>query len=377
MPSYQVSAPAALNLIEPAAQPLCHVTGGYCREVPDVSADADPASGYLIYYNGGNTIKRYPSGWQGTGGTSGSSPVWAAVIALADAEPACAGAPVGFANPALYAAAAQGQSTYFDDVTSGNNDLLNKSGTLFSAGPGYDMASGLGTPNAGALAPELCKMSLRVFSPGSERTVLNAITGVQIHTAGATGALQFTAKGLPEGLTISPSGLISGTTTRDGVFTVEVSASEGGASVDGVEFTWTVQGKPAISSASLRRVSGGKPVLSVTVAAGKDAPALRTIVLRLPGDLRLARRLTHVSVSSGASRSLAHRISGQGEKLTVTLRTAASPVTLVLGAGSVIPAGALVTSVRLGHRSTVGLGVEAIDDAGLRTALAFAVRPLR
>ncbi|HEY2654643.1 MAG TPA: S53 family peptidase, partial [Solirubrobacteraceae bacterium] len=101
MPSYQLSAPPTLNVIEPAAQPQCHLAGGYCREVPDVSADADPATGYLIYFNGSGSMKRYPTGWQGTGGTSGAAPVWAALFALADAQPACAGAPIGFANPTL------------------------------------------------------------------------------------------------------------------------------------------------------------------------------------------------------------------------------------------------------------------------------------
>jgi subtilase family serine protease len=377
MPSYQLDAPAALNVIEPAVQPLCQISGGNCREVPDVAADADPASGYLIYYNGGDTVKRYPAGWQGTGGTSGASPVWAALFALADALPGCAGAPIGFANPALYGAAAQGESTYFNDVGSGNNDFLNKSGTLFSAGPGYDLASGLGTPNAAALAPELCALSLRVLSPGSPRTVLGGVAGVQIRTAGTAAALQFSARGLPTGLAIGPTGLISGTARREGVFHVEVSASEGGAPVGGVHFTWIVQGKPAIRGASLRQVSGGKPVLSLTVAAGKDAPGLRRIVLRLPSQLRLARRLAPVSVMSIGHMPLPHTISGRRDRLSLTLRTAADAVRVVLGAGSVIPAGSLVTSVRHGHRASLGLGVEAIDDAGLSTTLARAIRPRR
>jgi len=189
MPSYQLNAPPTLNVIEPAAQPQCHIAGGNCREVPDVSADADPATGYLIYFNGSDSMKHYPAGWQGTGGTSGASPVWAALFALADAQPACAGAPIGFANPTLYTAAAQSYASYFNDVTTGNNDLLNNAGTLYSAGPGYDMASGLGTPNAATLAPALCSPTLRVPNPPPrrvrrKRAMIGADVGALYHGPG-------------------------------------------------------------------------------------------------------------------------------------------------------------------------------------------------
>ena len=377
MPSYQLSSPPTLNVIEPAAQPQCHLAGGDCREVPDVSADADPATGYLIYFNGSGSMKRYPTGWQGTGGTSGAAPVWAALFALADAQPACAGAPVGFANPTLYSAAAQAQTSYFNDVTTGNNDLLNNVGTLYSAGPGYDMASGLGTPNAAALAPALCSLSLRVHNPGLQRTLTGTASGLQIRTVGGAAAPRFTARGLPDGLVIDGStGIISGAAKRPGVFNVNVSATDGTAAVGGAAFTWIVEGSPEVSNASLRRVSRGKPVLSLTIAAGQDAPELRTISLSLPADLRLS-LLSAVSVFSAGNEPLARSVSGQRGMLTVTLRDAASRVRVVLGAGSVIPAGSLVTSVRQGQHSTIGLGVEAVDQSGLKTALPLAVRPSR
>jgi hypothetical protein len=57
MPQYQSSAPASLNVINGDSSGLpCGATSGYCREVPDVAADADPNTAYVIFYNGNWTI---------------------------------------------------------------------------------------------------------------------------------------------------------------------------------------------------------------------------------------------------------------------------------------------------------------------------------
>ena len=114
------------------------VTGGSMREVPDVSADADENTGYVVYYDGS---------WTAIGGTSAAAPLWASVAALADTS---CGSPIGLANPALYAAPASD----FDDVTSGTNSYDGVTG--FTATSGYDEASGLGTPVASSLVPALC-----------------------------------------------------------------------------------------------------------------------------------------------------------------------------------------------------------------------------
>lgn len=149
MPSYQSGAPASLNVInaDSSGAPCGAPTKSHCREVPDVSADADPNTGYLI---------RYRRAWLGIGGTSAASPLWAAFMALANASSECGGTPIGFANPALYTAAASAYSDDFDDITSGDNDVLGDNGGLFPAGTGYDMASGLGSPIGSTLAANLC-----------------------------------------------------------------------------------------------------------------------------------------------------------------------------------------------------------------------------
>jgi hypothetical protein len=156
MPSYQSNAPAGLNVINgESSRSQCGAsTGEYCRELPDVSADADPEYGLIIYYSGDD------AGWQPIGGTSMDAPMWAAITALVDADSksACDGS-VGFANPALYDVAASAYSSSFHDITSGNNDLTGTNNSLYEAGTGYDMASGLGTPDLGGLAAHLCSAS--------------------------------------------------------------------------------------------------------------------------------------------------------------------------------------------------------------------------
>jgi subtilase family serine protease len=111
------------------------------REVPDVAADADPLTGYLIYVSGR---------WQVMGGTSAGAPLWAGLIALADEAAADRGKPpLGFLNPALYAlGSGSAGATPFHDVTIGGN-------LYYSATPGWDYATGWGSPDAAALIPAL------------------------------------------------------------------------------------------------------------------------------------------------------------------------------------------------------------------------------
>ena len=79
--------------------------------------------------------------------------MWASLAALADTSPICTGSgtgatskSIGFANPALYIAATDGYAGNFNDVTSGSNGYQGVTG--YTAQPGYDMTTGLGTPIA-------------------------------------------------------------------------------------------------------------------------------------------------------------------------------------------------------------------------------------
>ena len=205
MPSYQSAAPAALNVINPdsSGSPCGIGNGSFCREVPDVSASADPFHGYVIFWNGG---------WHAIGGTSASAPLWAAFTALTDASGACAGAAIGFANPLLYQAAAANYAANFTDVTTGNNDYTPDlyTGGLYPAGTAYDMATGLGTPNGATLARALCgnggaTSTVTVSSPVNQVTTVGASFSLQVTATDSGGAaLTFTAAGLPRACRSAP-----------------------------------------------------------------------------------------------------------------------------------------------------------------------------
>lgn len=108
------------------------------RQVPDVSGPADGDSGY-VFVSGGER--------QVAGGTSASSPFWAGYTALVRQLGQSEGlAGLGSLGPTLYAVSAEAPNgTVFRDITRGGNLLHN-------AGPGWDYATGLGTPRGAALA---------------------------------------------------------------------------------------------------------------------------------------------------------------------------------------------------------------------------------
>jgi kumamolisin len=120
LPTWQSTA----NVLKPTQ------TGGG-RGVPDVSANADPSTGYVIRVDGSSMV---------IGGTSAVAPLWAGLIAVANAQN---GKSAGLLQPALYATKAKAA---FNDITSGDN----YSGTPvgFKASLGWDPCTGLGSPIA-------------------------------------------------------------------------------------------------------------------------------------------------------------------------------------------------------------------------------------
>ena len=125
VPSWQAS----------AGVPAASAPGG--RGVPDVAGNADPQTGYQVLVDGKQAVY---------GGTSAVAPLWAALTArLAQAL----GHQFGLLQPVLYSGVTPGTGVAgFNDITSGNNGA-------YSAGPGWDACTGLGSPSATALLARL------------------------------------------------------------------------------------------------------------------------------------------------------------------------------------------------------------------------------
>ncbi|WP_348534765.1 putative Ig domain-containing protein [Kitasatospora sp. MAP12-44] len=229
------------------------------RTVADVAAVADPATGVASYdTSNGN------GGWNVEGGTSVAAPIIAAVYALA-------GTPAPGATPAAYPYA---HAAALNDVTNGATATCSP-GYLCTAGPGYDGPTGLGTPNGtsaftggagpgggstgtggtggaggGSTAPS--GHGVTVTNPGSQVTTTGTPVSLQITAVDATTGQtpSYRATGLPAGLTISSTGLISGTPTTAGTSHVTVTATDRNGASGSSTFTWTVNSATSACTAS-------------------------------------------------------------------------------------------------------------------------------
>lgn len=147
------------------------------RNIPDVAMVGDEI--YVTEGNGTNT---------GVAGTSCAAPLWAGLAALLNQQVAAeGGTSLGLLNPALYSLATN-PVTYascFNDITTGDNIGTNTPG-LYAAATGYDLASGLGTPNGTNLINALAPAPGFLVSPASQTWV-----------AGTNASLSASVVGLP------------------------------------------------------------------------------------------------------------------------------------------------------------------------------------
>jgi subtilase family serine protease len=277
-PSYQSGFAQTQSQISCTPMPGGTGSSTTCREVPDVSADADPSTGYDIYWS---------NGWLSAGGTSAAAPTWASLAALADSSNACtsAGVRVGFADALLYSLPASD----FNDVTMGTNAYGGLGG--YPAASGYDMSSGLGTPNGGTLLPALCgtttvtapppntttttttptpttpapvqtttapvQTTTPTITPGSgwTPTVVRFVTRrarriarlghrvrVVLRASDRKGLrLRYSARRLPRGLHINPTtGVISGRPTRTGRSISSITARDSRGDAETIVIRWVV-----------------------------------------------------------------------------------------------------------------------------------------
>jgi subtilase family serine protease len=188
------------------------------RNTPDVALTADNV--YVGYGNGTSET---------VGGTSCAAPLWAGFMALVNQQAAANGlASEGFINPAIYMIAQGANYTScFHDVTTGNNTSPN-SPSLFSATSGYDLCTGLGTPegqnliNALATPPDaLGIMPATGFaSSGQVGGPFNVTSQTFSLTNSGASSLNWSLTGIPSWLNVSLTG---GTLSPSGSFAVTVS----------------------------------------------------------------------------------------------------------------------------------------------------------
>jgi subtilase family serine protease len=150
-PDYQATLPAGSTAIPSSS-----------RGVPDVGLQASSRTGALVYLslppagNSGLSCGSSPcsTGWYDIGGTSLSAPQWAGLVGLA--VQVNGGHGLGLVNPAVYKIGANPAryANDFFDVTVGKNQT-DPSIPGFPATTGWDPVTGVGTPNAAHLVPDL------------------------------------------------------------------------------------------------------------------------------------------------------------------------------------------------------------------------------
>jgi subtilase family serine protease len=126
------------------------IAGLTTRGVPDVA--------YNAAINGGVLVAEGGSFWL-IGGTSCGVPQWAGIFALVNQARAQSGkAGIGLPDTALYAIYhSKRYASDFHDITTGNNTLAGAPLAGFKAGKGYDLTTGIGTPNVANLIADLAK----------------------------------------------------------------------------------------------------------------------------------------------------------------------------------------------------------------------------
>ena len=233
------------------------------RAVPDVSADADPSHGITIYWE---------ATWGSIGGTSAGAPLWAALTALGDQG--CTKA-IGEVNPKLYPLG----SAAFHDITTGNNDTTGTHPTEYAAGPGFDEASGWGTPNAPSIITGLqpsggCPAVTSVAPASGSGASGNSVTIDGTNLAGATSVL---FGGVAASITNDTASSVTvsapGTCSTGTVDVTVVTANGTSAVVPYDQYSYTSSGCPPVPSGLTALPGPAQVALSWTSDSGSGPNA--------------------------------------------------------------------------------------------------------
>lgn len=203
----------SVRFAKPSWQQGTGVPNDSARDMPDISFAASPDHiGYLYCVQGScvNGYRAADNSLSVVGGTSVGAPLFSGMVAIINQK---TNATQGNVNPTLYALAASSPSI-FHDITSGDNRVPCTTGTTdcttgsigFSAGTGYDQATGLGTVDVGALLASWPSSNTAV----EDFTVSSSSTALSISRGGSSTAV----------LTVAPVNGFSGTV----LFTCTVSS---------------------------------------------------------------------------------------------------------------------------------------------------------
>ena len=236
------------------------------RGVADVAFNGDPNSGqYVAIINAGSSAVS----WVSAGGTSLSTPQWAGIIAIANAQRALSGkAAVGAPHATLYTQIAQNASFYsstFLDVTSGSDGSC----ADCSARVGYDEVTGLGTPNVVSLLSLLSGATSVAVAPVVTPATINGLTTTPLSftvSVAASNAVTYSLTGAPSGMTINSSGAVTWATPAAGNYAVTVNAKD---NVNGLSGSGIYTVKITVPAA---------PVVPVTTVNGQVGKALSATV---------------------------------------------------------------------------------------------------
>jgi uncharacterized repeat protein (TIGR03803 family) len=320
------------------------------RTIPDLSFDADPNSGVSVYdeYNAADVFA--PGPWWQFGGTSLSAPCLSAVISLADQLRAQTGQ-ISLAGPtqtlpALYKLPAGD----FHDVTTGNNG--------YPAGPGYDLVTGIGTPVANNLVPDLAGLTYVPVPPLGSLVYQKGVSGTISSTTSTVNSTLNITSGQTIAVVVNPvAGLQVSVQLSDPLGNVLGTASSGASgqsvllqtlpaastgtytlTVAGVRGTGTFTGEITFNAALDANAEGGPPNNSLAAAQDIDSSFLSLGGPGAPGTSRGA--VVGTMESSGQDYYSFSLSAGDSATLAVkAVGGAPTTVALVNGSGTTLATG--------------------------------------
>lgn len=335
------------------------------RAVADVAFNADPSTGQYVATQapGSATVT-----WISAGGTSLSTPQWAGLIAVANAQRVrAAKAVLGAPHVVLYGAIATVPGTYasaFADIAKGANGSC----ATCAAGIGYDRPTGLGTPNTAGLLT-----ALTGTSSATAPVVASAAIGGKVGSAlsftvsvAATNALTYALAGAPTGMTIGTAGVVTWAAPVAGTYAVKVTATDTKTGLSGsgtytvtiaaplppVVATATINGKAGTALSFQPTVTASNPVTYAlsNAPSGMSIAGTGLVSWAKPVAGSYAVKVTATDTKTGLSGSGTYTV-------VITLNTAASglvitanPMTGVVGkplSGTIVISAPGATSVQI------------------------------